>query len=119
MLALRQFIPSALIARNFNSLAFARASGVSCTRLSPVVARSSSSPVSAMASHRFCGASSQVPNLSALKVSVECASRKRAAPRSQFNGVAAGGDAHFGRNRSCHLQIQGKWRCQQPTYKQA
>ena len=116
MLALQHVIGSALFACKFSSLAFSCGSGAAFfTRRSRIVARSSTSPASAVVLHRSCGTSSHAPNLSApLKVLVECASRKRAAPRSQFNGVAARGDARFGRTRGCHQQTQGLWRWQPP-----
>ena len=116
MLALAKPAASALIARKFsNRVCSCSSRAPFCTRRSRIVARCSNSPASALASHGFGGNSCQAPNLSAsLKVFVECASRKRAAPRSQFNGVAAGGDARSGRNRRPHLHTQGLWRWKQP-----
>ena len=115
MLALPPVIPSALIARSFSGLAFARASGAPCMRQSRMVAWSSTLSPSAVARHRSCCAFMQVPNLSAsLKVLVECASRRRAAPRSQFNGVAERGDARAGQDPWRGQQAQSQWCWRQP-----
>ena len=106
MLALPRVVPSALIARSFSRLAFARTSGAPCMRQSRMVAWPSTLSPSAVVRHRSCCAFMQVPNLSAsLKVLVECASRKRAAPRSQLVGVAASGDARIGRGCKRGRQI--------------
>ena len=116
MLTLPRVIASALIARRFSSRAISFSSGAPfCTRRSRIVARSSTSPASVVAPHRPCGTSSQVPNLSAsFSQGVECASRKRAAPRSQFNGVAARGDARAGQGPWRGQQAQSQWCWQQP-----
>ena len=116
MLALPRVIPSALIARRFSSRAFSFSIAAPfCTRRSRIVAPSSTSPASVVAPHRFAGTSSQGPNLSAsLKVRVECASRKRAAPRSQFIGVAARGDSRAGPLAWHGQQLQERQCLQQP-----
>ena len=114
MLALPRVLPSVLIARSFSRLAFARTSGAPCMRQSRMVAWPSTLSPSAVARHRSCCAFMQVPNLSAsLKVLVECASRKRAAPRSQFNGVACG-DVRAGQGPWRGQQVQGLRRWRQP-----
>ena len=115
MLPLPKLTASALIARRFSSLAFARASGASCMRRSRMVAWPSPLSPSAVARHRSCCAFMQVPTLSAsLKVLVECASRRRAAPRSQFVGVAASGDTRAGQGCKRGRQILGPRRLLQP-----
>ena len=79
------------------------------------VARPSAPPDAALVILDSGGTPSSVPNLSAaLKAFVECASRKRAAPRSQFVGVAASGDARSGHACWPGRQVHGRRRLHLP-----